>query len=182
MKIHGPCQIDLFANRLNTHLPTFFSWKPDPQGLATNAFQQMWSRGWHYSFPPFCLIMKTLAKVCEEGGELILITPVWPTQAWYPVLLKMLVSPPALLPQLPNLLVNPWGQTHPLIDNQTKFLAIWHVSSDQSQEETFHKGLPISYWHLGGQAQTQFITQPGLNGIAGVPQGKLSTLRRHQNF
>ena len=40
MKIRGPCQIDLFANRLNAQLPAFFSWKPDPQGLASDAFQQ----------------------------------------------------------------------------------------------------------------------------------------------
>lgn len=173
MKIRGPCQIDLFANRLNTQLPTFFSWKPDPQGLATDAFQQAWSMGRHYAFPPFCLIMKTLAKIREEGGDLILITPVWPTQAWYPLLLEMSVSPPVLLPQLPNLLANPWGQTHPLIDNQTMFLAAWHISSNHSQQEMFHKGLPTSYWHLGGQAQMQFTTQPGLNGIAGVLQGKL---------
>ncbi len=37
MKIRGPCQIDLFANRLNAQLPEFFSWKPDPQGLASDA-------------------------------------------------------------------------------------------------------------------------------------------------
>ena len=45
MKILGPCQIDLFANRLNTQLPDFFSWKLDPQGLATDAFQQTWNTG-----------------------------------------------------------------------------------------------------------------------------------------
>ena len=45
MKIRGPCQIDLFANRLNAQLPEFFSWKPDPQGLASDALEQVWSSG-----------------------------------------------------------------------------------------------------------------------------------------
>ena len=69
MKIREPCQIDLFANRLNAQLPAFFSWKPDPQGLASDAFQQAWNTGRNYAFPPFCLIMKTLAKLREEGWQ-----------------------------------------------------------------------------------------------------------------
>ena len=84
MQIRGPCTIHLFADRLNCQLPQFCSWKPDPMALATDAFQQNWSTGRNYAFPPFCLIMRFLAKLRAEGGELILVTPVWPTQAWYP--------------------------------------------------------------------------------------------------
>ena len=69
MKIRGPCQIDLFANRLNAQLPAFFSWKLNPQGLASDAFQQAWNTGRNYAFPPFCLIMKTLAKLREGGWQ-----------------------------------------------------------------------------------------------------------------
>lgn len=173
MTIRGPCQIDLFANRLNTQLPDFFSWRPDPQGLASDAFQQMWNTGRHYAFPPFCLIMKTLAKLREEGGNLLLITPVWPTQPWYPVLLDMSIAPPVLLPQTPNLLTSPVGDIHPLIQNKSLFLAAWHVSNDLPQQEAYQTGLPNSFWHLGDQAQMQYTIQPGLNGVAGVRRGKL---------
>ena len=82
--IRGPCTIDLFADRLNCQLPRFCSWKPDPMALATDAFQQNWSAERNYAFPPFCLIMSSLAKLRAEGGELILVTPVWPSQALYP--------------------------------------------------------------------------------------------------
>ena len=173
MKIRGPCQIDLFANRLNAQLPAFFSWKLDPQGLASDAFQQAWNTGRNYAFPPFCLIMKTLAKLREEGGNLILITPVWPTQPWYPVLLDMSIAPPVLLPQVPKLLTNPVGDLHPLVQNKTLFLAAWHVSNNQSQQEAYRTGLTNSFWHLGDQAQIQCTIQPGVNGIAGVRRGKL---------
>ena len=93
MKIRGPCQIDLFANRLNAQLPAFFSWKPDPQGLASDAFQQAWNTWRNYAFPPFCLIMKTLAKLREEGGNLILITPVLANTTLVPSATRHVNSP-----------------------------------------------------------------------------------------
>ena len=173
MRIRGPCVKDLFADRLNTQLPQFFSWRPDPMALASDALQQDWSTGRNYAFPPFCLIIRTLAKLREKGGELILVTPVWPTQAWYPSLLDMSVSLPVLLPVTPNLLLGPRGEIHPLIANQTLHLAVWHVSNNLYSRKAFVRTLPSSFWQLGGQVQTQFITPPGRNGIAGVSAGKL---------
>ena len=38
----GPLEIDLFASRLTFQLPWFFSWRPDPQTAAVDAFQQDW--------------------------------------------------------------------------------------------------------------------------------------------
>ena len=173
MRIRGPCVKDLFADRLNAQLSQFFSWRPDPMALASDALQQDWSTGRNYAFPPFCLIIRTLAKLREKGGELILVTPVWPTQAWYPSLLDMSVSLPVLLPVTPNLLLGPPGEIHPLIANQTLHLAVWHVSNNLYSRKAFVRTLPSSFWQLGGQVQTQFITPPGRNGIAGVSAGKL---------
>ena len=112
MKILVPCAIDLFADRLNTQLPRFYSWKPDPMAVSVDALQQDWSTGKHYAFTPFCLIMRCLAKLKAEGGELILVTHVWPTQAWYPSLLDMSVALPVLLPWKSDLLQGPQGQFH----------------------------------------------------------------------
>ena len=128
MQIRGPCAIDLFADRLNHQLSQFYSWKPDPLAIATDALLQDWFRGRHYAFPPFCLIMRSLAKLQGAGGELILVTPVWATQAWYPRLLDMSVAPPVLLPSFPDLLLCPRGERHPLLVNETLSLAAWHVS------------------------------------------------------
>ena len=72
--------------------------------LEVDALQQDWSKEKNYAFPPFCLIMRVLAKLREQGGELILVTPLWPTQAWYPTLLDMSVSLPVLLPMSTSLL------------------------------------------------------------------------------
>ena len=173
MQIRGPCAIDLFADRLNSQLPQFYSWKPDPLSIATDALLQDWSRGRNYAFPPFWLIMRSLAKLQGAGGELILITPVWPTQAWYPRILDMSVAPPVLLPSFPDLLLSPRGERHPLLLNETLSLAAWHVSSNPCNRRAFLQTLPGSSWQHGGQAQAQFITPPGKNGIAGVTAGKL---------
>ena len=117
--------------------------------------------------------MRCLAKLREEKGELILVTPVWPTQAWYPSLLEMSVSLPILLPCDPKLLQGPQRQSHPLAMNQTLHLAAWHVCNDLCSRKAFLATLPSSSWQFGGQVQTQFIIPPGKNGIAGVSQGKL---------
>ena len=34
----GPLEVDLFASRLTTQLPRFYSWRPDPQSEAVDAF------------------------------------------------------------------------------------------------------------------------------------------------
>ena len=135
--------------------------------------QQDWSHEKSYAFPPFCLIMRSLAKLRAQGAELILVTPLWPMQAWYPSLLDLSVSLPVLLPLSPALLLGPRGEIHPLIANQTLQLAAWHVSSDPYNRKAFVQTLPSSSWQLGGQAQMQFTTPPGKNGIAGVSAGKL---------
>ena len=175
MQIRGPCANDLFEDRLNTQLPQFFSWKPDPMAIASDALQQDWSKEKNYAFPPFCLIMRSLAKLREQGAELILVAPLWPTQAWYPSLLDLSVSLPVLLPMTQNLLLGPGGggEIHPLLANQTLQLAAWHVSSDPCTRKEFVRGLSSSSWQLGGLAQMQFITPPGKNDIAGVSDGKL---------
>ena len=40
----GPQTVDLFASRLTTQLPRFFSWRPDPEAEALNAFSQQWDK------------------------------------------------------------------------------------------------------------------------------------------
>ena len=90
-----------------------------------------------------------------------------------PRLLDLSVSLPVLLPTSQNLLLGSQGEMHPLISNQTLVLAAWHISSNLSNRQAFVQTLPSSSWQLGGQAQMQFITPPGRNGIAGVSHGKV---------
>jgi len=40
----GSLQIELFASRLTKQLPNFYSWRPDPEAIATDAFNQDWAQ------------------------------------------------------------------------------------------------------------------------------------------
>ena len=39
-QVFGPLEVDLFASRLTTQLPVFYSWRPDPSAKATDALVQ----------------------------------------------------------------------------------------------------------------------------------------------
>jgi hypothetical protein len=110
-------------------LPQFFSWMPDPKAIALDVLQQDWSYEKSYAFPPFCLIMWSLAKLRAQGAELILVTPLGPTQAWYPNLLNLSVSLPVLLPMSPSLLLGGrytlWLRRKTFTLNTLSWL--WHV-------------------------------------------------------
>ena len=60
-----------------------------------------------YVFPPFSLIDRILGKVLIDQPTLILITPAWQTQSWYPQLLRLLFQNPFILPIVPDLLQGP---------------------------------------------------------------------------
>lgn len=122
-------EVDLFASRLTHQLPHYVAWRQDPYSQATDAMQQDWSQKFLYAFPPFCLINRVLQKVRHEESQCILIiTPTWHTQPWYPVLLQMIIEAPILLPRKNILLKNPSGSVHPLIGNKTLRLAAWKIS------------------------------------------------------
>ena len=149
----GSPEIDLFASRVSKQLPKYMSWKADPFSLGRDAFQTCWGQGLNYAFPPFCLIGRILAKVQREQASLILITPAWQSQNWFPKLLEMSVKHPILLPRLPNLLTDPKGQTHLLVANTSLRLVAWVVSGKNCLQKAFQSKLPTLSQNLGEQEQ-----------------------------
>ncbi|KAK3099298.1 hypothetical protein FSP39_002298 [Pinctada imbricata] len=128
LRIFGPFEIDLFANRLNRQLPVYCSWKPDPEAVGTDAFTMDWTQMKRpYLFPPFCLIGKCLAKARMQMTTMLIVTPVWQSQPWYPTILRMCIASPILLPPCQNLLTSPQGEPHPLTVNNNLQLAAWLV-------------------------------------------------------
>ena len=45
--------IDLFATMINTQLPRYASWRPDPHAVFIDAFSVSWRNDYFYAFPPF---------------------------------------------------------------------------------------------------------------------------------
>jgi len=169
----GVTEIDLFVDRLTTQKAKYVSWRPDPGATAVDAFSIKWNQTLAYAFPPFNMINQTLAKTRKEKATIILITPVWQAQSWYPVLLEMAIEDPILLPQLHNLLTSPQGVVHPLIKDQSLTLAAWKICGKNSEIEVYHRKLPTSYWKHDGQEHNWLTKAPGTSGLAGVMENKL---------
>lgn len=49
----GPFEIDLFASRLNFKIPTYVSWKPDPNAKYVNALFMQWKEHYFLCFSTF---------------------------------------------------------------------------------------------------------------------------------
>ena len=121
----GLLEIDLFASRLSTQLPTFVSWRPDPEAMATDAFTILRTGMKAYANPPWSLVGRVLAQVQQQEANIILIAPVWKSQSWYPALLEMCVDLPRLLPMVDNLIQPTHPQSKPDLLPQ---LATWSIS------------------------------------------------------
>ena len=138
---------DLFATRINTQLPRFVSWKPDPDALHTNAFTLSWSEGLNYAFPPFSIIGRVLKKIQVDKATLLIILPLWPTQPWFPTALQLLVAEPVLLPRECVFLPQDPALTHPL-SNKLR-LAAMVLSGDLLKIRDFRRNLQNFYLNHG---------------------------------
>ena len=145
--IWGLLEVDLFASRLSTQLPRFYSWRPDPQSEAVDAFSQDWSKVRGYAFPPFALVGQCLRQLLDQNAShLVLVAPVWQSQPWYPLLLELCVAPPILFPRYPGLLTRQ-GQVHPLLNlqlagwlpSQTLLVAAWRDGTSKAYASAWRR-------------------------------------------
>ena len=84
------------------------------------------TEGHCYAFPPFFLIQHVLSKIQQDQVHTVtLITPCWQTQLWYPQVLGILIRRPILILSSTTLLVDPKGNLHPLMLNETHILVAW---------------------------------------------------------
>ena len=104
-RVWGTPEVDVFATLSNSHLPRFMSPIPEPRALAVDALSQDWQGRSMYMFPPFPLLNKVMQKLrSTQVAEVILVAPWWPSQAWFPHLLRLCVEHPLVLPYCRDLL------------------------------------------------------------------------------
>ena len=78
-----------------------------------------------------------------------------------------------LLPQIRNLLTNPQGKNHSLVETGSLRLAAWKVSGKVCKRKEFQAMLP-NLSHIQGEKAQQVITnRPEFSGLAGVMKDKL---------
>ena len=163
----GPLEVDLFASRLTRQPPHFYSWREDPEAAATDAFMQDWSHLRGFANPPWCLISRCLSKVKEEGARIVLVTPLWNTQPWFPVVLELLEDYPRRLVNQPDLVVLPVGQEF-LMKQGVPQLIAWPISGNLTYHKAFLQRLQTSCLPHGEIKPILTTVPPLLNGLAGA--------------
>ena len=172
--VYGMPVSDMFASTLNHQVPRYFTWILDPQAVVMDVFSVNWNKGLFYIFPPFNLIQKIPWESNQSKVTVLLITPVWQSRPWHPMLLNLLYDRPLILPHNPQMLKLPWSQTvHPLFQNRKFRLAIWPMSEDLLKTKNFQKGCAKYYRLHGNLVQKNSIRVLRNNCLPGVHKGRV---------
>ena len=135
-QLWGPHDVDLFASRTNTQLPTFMSRGPSPDAAEFDALQQDWAVwGNLYANPPAVLIPQVLRRVREYKCSITLVAPVWTTQPWIGALMALSIAPPLLLPK--EGLFLPTLPTKWAVEQPPWRTAAWRLCGRRSLGEVF---------------------------------------------
>ena len=112
-----------------------------------------------------------MPKNIQSGkAKVLLITPVWRSRPWFPILLSMLYDRPLLLPNTSDLLILP---THPgRMPQKQVTLAKWPLSGDASISSNFLRGCPTSSCPHGGQGLRHSVNVLVQSRVAGVLKNK----------
>ena len=169
----GNPSIDLFATCINAKLPLYCSLVPDPQAAFEDAFRHPWDDLDLYSFPPFPLIGRVVARVRESSRvAMTLVAPLWPEKEWFTDLLLLLTQPPLTLPWWDSLLQQPHCNlfhqgVHPLN------LHAWRLSSVTSESRAFREGLLESCQGVSGSFPLDYTSRNGRSSVVDVVEGVL---------
>ena len=168
----GPLEVDMFASRLTTQTKRFFSWRPDPDAEAVNAFNQDWRalKGRGYANHPWNLIGRTLNRVHQQEVTMVVIAPVWKSQPWYPILLEMIVDFPVLIPHQENLILPTHSECLPEVIPQ---LAAWLISGNSIMMKKFQRKAQSCSLPHGDKKLANLTTHSFESGCAGVLNGIL---------
>ena len=91
----GGLSIDRFASRVNNRLGRYNSkvWEPEAI-LPAGAFAHGWRMQpdgqweWNYCFPPHHLVSSCVRHARECRAWMLVVVPLWKSQAWWPVLMR----------------------------------------------------------------------------------------------
>ena len=123
-----------------------------------------------YANPPWCLIPCCLSQIKQQQARVSLITPLWPCQPWFPVVLGILQDYPRQLPPQEDLILSPSNQEF-IMQQGTPTLVAWPISGNPSLHKEFLHRLQ-NYSSLHGATKPTLATTLYLqNGQIGVNNG-----------
>lgn len=77
---------------------------PDPMAFKVDGLSMDWTGLFAYAIPPWPLLDKMIQKIELMDCMVILIVPRWPSRAWFPILLSLLMEDALQLPLHQDLL------------------------------------------------------------------------------
>ena len=107
---------------------------------------------------------------------MIIVTPAWQSQSWYPILLKMTIKNLILLPNHPKVFLSPEGKIPPLIQNLSLRLVVWLVSGKVYLQKLYQRELSTESQMPEEQVLSQITNWPGESELAGAIGSKLIPL------
>ena len=114
-------------------------------------------------------LVSGLVKTLCQGATLVLVTPCWPTQAWFPHILRTLTDHLPLLPDpLKSQVVLPSPNCDCPVLVRPPRLVTWNVSGSNSEQKRFQRELSASSSLHGGTRPIPHTTLHGVNGNIGV--------------
>ncbi len=124
-----------FRVRMEPTAPPFRELVSKPQTtLVQNHKHGEWTRSasngkaWTDFAPPVQFYTLRSVELLKEEADLVLLTPFWPSQPWFPTAMELSCDAPRLLQSRPNLLTSSLGESHPLIQNNSIRLIAWRPS------------------------------------------------------
>ena len=166
-RLWGTPVVDRFATVHNTHLLQFMALVPEPRALAIDALSQDWQGRSMYMFPPFLLLNKVIQKLRNtQTREVILIAPWWPSQPWFPHLLRLSVDHLLRFFQYRRDLLSQQGY---ISSGKSYHLHAWRLLCSTTKQQDF-QGRSLSLpqlLHVGDPSQIE-CTMTG--GYASLPR------------
>ena len=143
----------MFTSNINYQFHNYFSCKSNPKTKAVDSFTISWRSLKFYAFSPFLVISRTLRKIKAEKAEAILVVPYWPNQAWFSVLLKMLIDKAVLITSRKNLLKLPQYPelVHPM--RRKIDMVVYHLAGSSQKAMEFQSNFKTYWKHCDNRQQ-----------------------------
>jgi hypothetical protein len=168
----GTPNIDLFATSRNNKLPVFCSPLPESTAYSTDAMSLSWDGMYAYAYPPTGFLTDVLHKVARSHCEILLVAPCWPTQSWFPLLLRLLVDVPRSLPANNRLLMQPGTSVYHQTPRVLR-LHVWRLSNDLSRRQVFLETCPFISLERTVRPQPELMRPSGASTFVGVTEDVL---------
>ena len=115
---------DRFASPTTALLPSYNTAYRSSTRVPVDAMAQVWAGSHSWLNPPFHLLLDVLCKLWAEGAEATLVVPLWPAEAWWPLLPRLADRVRVLPPHCPLFL---GGETLAVLPPPRWGVAVVHI-------------------------------------------------------